>query len=675
MPPRTQNISDAMAAPQYGAANSGANQNTNAQNGILTPVTNTSSAPITPAALNQNTPTPVTTPPPPITPDISGLATPTLGPTEQKAQGMSDSLTQLNDYLAGKGTYQNTLLNNAGITLDEQGNPTNPALTELTNRINQNVAAAKAIPQQTQIDYQGRLATRAGIDTVQQQALRENAIEALTLNSQASALKNNLSSSLAMIDQAVKTKFGPAEDKLKAIQANLDAIMKSPAYTAEQKTQAANQQLAVQQKLDTLATQKKNYQDAQDAVTKALSLNPNIDSGKLAALQAAGKTGDPAQVAAVISQLGLNSGTEKPVTLSPGASLVDPTTGKIIASMPALDKYQVVKGAQDAFGNVGADRIFDTTTGQFTGLGANIPQTGTPQAQNSPVSVNKSGGLDFNQYGLLANTDFKPTNQVDALAAKYLDQYIKNKSVPTASSLGRNMKPEAMAQVSSRAADLYYAATGQPLPNPNDISNAQSIINNNNKILNNLNVQENTISKNFALAVQNLDENNINQSAPVINKFLNMVQNDFFGDPATAQYLTQNGTISNEMSSLLALRNAGGTTVADKLASAGLVPVNASVAQQKAVLAIILKEAENGGDSIRQASGDLYKVTDPFLQNPNNPLRSNAIVENALRKSQASYQDAVNSIPAGRIGAVDNATGQIVTMLPSEFDSRKYTKL
>ena len=97
------------------------------------------------------------------------------------------------------------------------------------------------------------------------------------------------------------------------------------------------------------------------------------------------------------------------------------------------------------------------------------------------------------------------------------------------------------------------------------------------------------------------------------------------GDPDTAAYLTQNGTIANELGSLLALKNAGGTTVHDKLESAGLLDKNSSEEQQKKVLKVLLQEAENGRAEILKASANLYRQTDPLQQNPNNPLRKSPV--------------------------------------------------
>ncbi len=229
----------------------------------------------------------------------------------------------------------------------------------------------------------------------------------------------------------------------------------------------------------------------------------------------------------------------------------------------------------------------------------------------------------YEQYGLLANTDFNPGNSTDKAASMYLDSYIKNGALPTSRALGIGTGKDSSGQFSAAAAranDLYFAATGQSLPDVQTLKANKDIISGNNKILNNLNVQEGTIGANFKLAINNLDKSGLNQGNQTINGWLNSMKNTM-GDPATSQYLTQNATLQNEVGNLLALRNASGTTVADKLESAGLVPANASEDQQKAILKTLMQEAENGRTALQSTNADLYKQIDPLERSANNPNR------------------------------------------------------
>lgn len=265
------------------------------------------------------------------------------------------------------------------------------------------------------------------------------------------------------------------------------------------------------------------------------------------------------------------------------------------------------------------------------------------------AKINKaSNAPSYDQYGLLSNTDFNPNNDTDKAANLYLNYYLKNAAFPTSYQLGMGRTASSakkFADAQSRAQDLYFAATGSSLPDVNILKGNKTLITANNKLLNQLNVQEGTIGKNFKLTIDNLDKNDINQNSQPINDFLDMVKN-LWGDPNVAQYLTQNGTLQNEVGSLIAIKNASGTTVADKLASAGLVPKNASEDQQKAILKILLQEAENGVSTLNQTNADLYKQIDPLEQSTENPNRqSKSDTGPSGDSGNTSNADLLNSIP------------------------------
>ena len=249
---------------------------------------------------------------------------------------------------------------------------------------------------------------------------------------------------------------------------------------------------------------------------------------------------------------------------------------------------------------------------------------GSIKSSNGGSSQSKAKSYD--QYGLLSTTNFNPKTEVDKNAANYLDAYLKSSTgtLPTAASLfgsSRGANATKFAAAQDRAKQLYFAATGQSLPDLAIVKSNKSLITANNKLLNNLNIQEGTINKNFQLAISNIDKGGINQSSPAINTWINNYKDKVLGDPDVAQYLAQNQTVANEMGSLLALKNASGTTVGDKLAAAGLVPPNSTEEQQKAILKTLMQEAENGRVAINQTSSDLYKKIDPLEQDPNNPNR------------------------------------------------------
>lgn len=228
----------------------------------------------------------------------------------------------------------------------------------------------------------------------------------------------------------------------------------------------------------------------------------------------------------------------------------------------------------------------------------------------------------YNQYGLLAQTDFNPQNETDKEAKQYLDYYIKNAAFPTSYQLGMGrtaMSAEKFSSAAQRAQDLYFKATGTSLPDASVLKANKTLINANNKILNNQAVVGDAIVRNFDLAIQGEITNDVNQNATIVNKILNPIYLAL-GDPAVNQAMVSNGTISQEFANLVSIRNASGTTVADKEMASELIKFGTSVEAQKAVVERLKAEAANIHDAVRTQNEELYKVIDPLeteLANPN----------------------------------------------------------
>lgn len=254
-------------------------------------------------------------------------------------------------------------------------------------------------------------------------------------------------------------------------------------------------------------------------------------------------------------------------------------------------------------------------------LGKTYDKNGDPTS-GTPAAPAENANAPFEEYGLLSKTDFNPKDQTDQLAQLYLDKYIKSGDVPTASTMGRSIKPGLMAAITSRAADLYYKATGNPLPNPNIIKAQQDIIAANYKLGNNLSIQEGTVKDNINLSLDNMTKSGLNSSGfKPLDELIDNIKGTL-QDPNVGQFLAQNSTIQNELGSLLAVKNAGGTTVYDKLTSAGIISSGDSKdVIQKKVNALIA-EAGNLSKALTNANGTAYGFTDPLLQDPNNPARA-----------------------------------------------------
>ena len=246
----------------------------------------------------------------------------------------------------------------------------------------------------------------------------------------------------------------------------------------------------------------------------------------------------------------------------------------------------------------------------------------TSGATDPTGQTNPATGLSFAQYGLLANTDFNPKDTIDALSQKYLDTYLKSGVIPSASTMGRNMKPEVVAKIDARARDLYFKATGQSMPTPQNIKAYQNTLATNINMANNLKIQETTVKQNVDLSIANMKANDLNSAGfKPLDSLINTVS-DMFNDPAVGRLLAQNSTIQNELGSLLAVKNASGTTVYDKLNSAGIITPSDSQEQINNKVNALLSEAANFASSINMANADIYKQIDPLMQDSNNPLRS-----------------------------------------------------
>lgn len=598
-------------------------------------------------SLNTSSPTPPAYTPPTDTTNYTAITTGsvpppvpekpvTTSPATDASVGLVNRIKALVGMDTGKTAYEQQQLNTSGATaLESRQKELSGQITALNN---ENLA----IPLKTEKDFAGTGATVGGVKPITDAQLKDNAIKALSLKSEYDLNAGQLDSAKATAQRAVDLKYKDIETE---IDSNTKLLsLYAPFMTQEQKAKADALTSANEEKKIAIADKKKQQTDV---------------------INAAQANGD-------------SSAASSALQLDPNSSTFTQDLAKIQAGIKLKDSYQV-QTSTDAFGNP-VSRIFDSTTGKFVSGGNGRAITDSTVSNGAPIVGSSGTGtgsnkLSFDQYGLLANTDFNPTNLVDSLSQKYLDQYIKNGTVPTASTLGRNMKPEAMAQVDSRARDLYFKATGTALPNPQIIKGYQAIIDSNNKLANNLQIQEQTVKSNVDMSIANLKKNDLNSIGfKPLDNFINSV-NDMLNDPAIGQLIAQNSTIQNELGSLLAVKNASGTTVYDKLTSAGIITSGDNEAQIKSKVNALLTEASNFADSLKQANASLYKQVDPFLQDPNNPARTQMKVETALNKIGANYNDVISKTPQGKIPVLENSSGQVGYITPEEYNVSYYTKL
>lgn len=267
-------------------------------------------------------------------------------------------------------------------------------------------------------------------------------------------------------------------------------------------------------------------------------------------------------------------------------------------------------------GNVGNDDAGNTKTYSSWSEGVDAVAKWLDNHRSEPK-------VSYAQYGLLANTTFNPDNDNDKMAKAYLDYYIKNSAIPSSYQLGMGRSTSSSVKYSnaqSRANELFFEATGYSLPDINTLKGYKTIINNNNKIMNNQAITAQTLEKNFDLAINGEITNDVNKNATIINKILNPVYLAL-GDPATAQALVSNGTITQEFANLISTRNAQGTLQADKMLAEELIPFGTSVEAQKAIVERLKQEAMNITGAVKNQNAELYKIIDPLQQLPENPNR------------------------------------------------------
>lgn len=229
-------------------------------------------------------------------------------PAETAAQDLTTRLQVLNKSLTGQADVRAT--QEAALGINDKTQVVNDLSARLTGLKNESLA----IPLQFQNNYGGTGATTGGVAPLQTAALRNNAIESLSVSSQLQAAQGNLTTALALVDRAVANKFDPIKEEIAATQANLDLILKSPEYSREDKNRAQAQKEAQDKKAREIAVQEQNAKDVGkigvDAAANSQNFTPTADYPTLSqALEAIRKAQDPITAQQIATQTGL--GTQK----------------------------------------------------------------------------------------------------------------------------------------------------------------------------------------------------------------------------------------------------------------------------------------------------------------------------------------------------------------------------
>ncbi len=235
--------------------------------------------------LASNISVPTYTPPPAVPPQTT---TPPLEKTasETSMQEMINRLTGINQELTGKSAFTAEQQNVQN--LPKLQTMQNDLVAQLTNLQNQ----AQAIPLQF-ADY----APKSGIPEIfvqqkQQEALRANAYQALTINSNLATTQGLIQNAKLLVDQAVQARYGSLDSEYEALSKNLSLIANSPDASIQERNRANAQQDIINQKKAITDEDKQATADILNLANDAIS-NGVQDANIISQIQNANIGGRP----------------------------------------------------------------------------------------------------------------------------------------------------------------------------------------------------------------------------------------------------------------------------------------------------------------------------------------------------------------------------------------------
>lgn len=238
--------------------------------------------------------------------NVAGLnsqlaATQQMTEPEKKANDLSTQIQDLNNQLVGQSAETSTQETLQGLP------ELNKARADLTSRVNTLKNEALALPLQLQQDAIGRGITAGGLQPIQTAALRNNAIQALSVSSLLEATQGNITHANDLVAKAVAQKYDPIKERIAAATANLKLIVESPAYSVADKKRAF-EQMQIQNQLNAQNTQSAaNDKETQELVVKIISSNKNVDATVIEAMRNAA---DPVEAAMIAQRAGLAFDTQ-----------------------------------------------------------------------------------------------------------------------------------------------------------------------------------------------------------------------------------------------------------------------------------------------------------------------------------------------------------------------------
>lgn len=378
--------------------------------GLVTPPPNYATQPITssvttpasvPTYQTSTTPTP---------PAISGIDTTlqnnatTLSPAEQGISDITKRITDINNSLLGKATY--TQQQNVVQGLPDLQKAQNDLVAQIKGFQNQSQALQNAynytIPNQMNLQAEGRGITQAGLQPITASELRKNQIQqgaiatqALTAGATLEAIKGNIANAQNLVDQAVAAKFGPLEEQNKVATENLATLLKDPNISLAEKNRATAQLEVQKQQEAQIASDKQKTADILKISTDAATNGVNFDSKAnplyptlASAIKAISEAKTQAEATQIASSVGL--GKSPTATVSTGyPAYVSQEVNAGREPMSIKDWILFNKNAQVGIGvNTVTGATYQTRGPGMVGLsGSNKPTQVIQNNQTNPSQV------------------------------------------------------------------------------------------------------------------------------------------------------------------------------------------------------------------------------------------------------------------------------------------------
>lgn len=237
------------------------------------------------------------------------------------------NLTDLYGQITGREAYQAQQEADLGINQQQKN------LQELTNQLNAIKTEGTLTPLKIQSEFAGRGATAGGVAPIESARNRENAIQALTVGAQIQAVQGNLTLAVQQAKRATDLKYGPLEKEIEMKERQLKLLNDYVLSPLEQERKA-QQELALQQQKDALATKKASESDFNENMLIAQQAGmTNLEALEARRLFEAGRIDEANGIIAQYS-----SPKNQYQTVSEGQTLIDPRTGKIIYQAPKTYK-------------------------------------------------------------------------------------------------------------------------------------------------------------------------------------------------------------------------------------------------------------------------------------------------------------------------------------------------